>query len=112
MALHLVESRKLIFKLIDLTQTAATVRVSKRFRLGFINAKLYPKGFDSGLEIAQFLLTVLFFLRETVPLGLQALDIFGMQTKLFWGFTIILDNRAVLLRLRSAKLSPQLNNII
>lgn len=112
LSLELVQAGQLIVKLVDLSNTTATVGIKERLALGLINAQLFPQGLNGFLQVTQTLLPVLLLTVELLQPGTQPPNILLVETELLGGVAVVLYNGAVRLGLRGAEFCPELDDVL
>lgn len=112
LSLELVQAGQLIVKLVDLSNTTATVGVKECLALSLVNAQLFPQGLNGFLQVMQTLLPVLLLTIELLQPGTEPPNVLLVETELLGGVAIVLYNSAVGLGLRGAEFCPELDDVL
>ncbi|KAI6750126.1 hypothetical protein HG531_007391 [Fusarium graminearum] len=97
LTLEFIQAAKLVFELINLSDTTATFD---------------PEGLNGSSELVELLFPVLLLVCESITLGTESADVFLMQAELLRSITVVLDDGSILLRLRDTKLCPESNRLV
>lgn len=106
LSLELIQAGQFVVKLVDLSDTTATVGIQERLTLGLINAQLLPQGLNGFPQVMQTLLSVLLLTVELVQPGAEPCNILFMEAKLLGGVAVVLNYGSVRLGLRGAEFCP------
>lgn len=106
LSLELIQAGQFVVKLVDLSDTTATIGIEERLALGLVNAQLFPQGLNGFPQVLQTLLSVLLLTIELVQPSAEPCNILLMQAKLLGGVPVVLNDGAVRLGLRCAEFCP------